>query len=393
MCNIRNLFRMGMKQSKPIKCGYFPFLNDDDTVDAIKEANTLFILRGLPGSGKSTIGQRIRQKYPQITAIASADQLEISPMAEESEAEGNRYAKLDTQIQQYFKESKGLIVVDDTHHIRKRLEYLFDLARDNDYIVIIVTPKTEWRDDCQSLANHSSWKPPVEKLTLMQSSYEQHIIPDFFGFFLLRRSSEEMRETAEDFLNLLSQNDIFITEFVKNVEWHSEEGFNLQEYFQKRPSVLHCTTKFCNYGTVPGCETYARCKAVEHYYSKSFVLKVIALFITPRTVGAHLLLSKQQQELWPKEEVAEDDGYYRSHITLACAPGEKAVTTGLDLLEFLRLEKMGSMPEHLVEMKKGELRCYGKGMWIVKLSKPIEVKTLFCGSYTKEKVQPTTEGN
>ncbi|XP_067824972.1 2',3'-cyclic-nucleotide 3'-phosphodiesterase [Heptranchias perlo] len=398
---IRNVFKMGVKQSKPKMCSDFPFLSDDNTIEAIKEANTLFILRGLPGSGKTTVAKDIAKKYKAISTILSAHDFKISPLVDESEADCNQYAKLDGQIQQEIKNNRGIIVVDDTHHNRKRLDCLFDLVGDSDYIVIIVAPKTEWRNDYKILAKQSTWKPPVEKLEDMGRSFEEHIIPYYFGWFLIRKNAKEMRKAATDFLNQLSESQEFLKEFVKYAEGHSEEDFNLQEYFQKRPSVLHCTTKFCNYGEVPDCASYAQCEVVEQSYSKSFVLKVTALFVTPRTVGARVQLDEQQQQLWPKGEVCEREGCSddeadlpvssRSHITLACAPGVKSVQTGLDLLEILMLEKSGNKPEWQGKTEKGELYCYGKGRWIVHLPEPIEVKTIFSGFYRKKNVQPTTE--
>ncbi|XP_067869550.1 2',3'-cyclic-nucleotide 3'-phosphodiesterase isoform X1 [Heterodontus francisci] len=389
---------MGSKSSK--LRGDFPFLNDNDTIQTIKEAHTLFILRGLPGSGKSTISKLIEEKYRSISAVAFADGLGISPLVEEPKTDDNRYAQLDEQIQQGFKDSKNVIVVDDNHHSEKRLDDLLNLAKGNDYIVILVTPKTEWSNDCEKLAIKSQWKLSVEKLNKMKEGFQQHIIPDYFGWFLVRKSAEEMRKNAEEFLNLLSKNEEFTKEFVKNVQWHLEEDFNLQEYFQNRPTLLHCTTKFCDYGAVPHCESYAHSKAVEESYSKAFILKVTALFVTPRTVGARVSLDRHQKQLWPKEEVGDDGDDSgikaglpvgsRAHITLACAPGVKAVQTGLDLLDILKFEKAGNKPEYKVETEKGLLSLYSEGRCMINLSGPINVKTLFSGFYPKM-MQPTTE--
>ncbi|XP_078385395.1 2',3'-cyclic-nucleotide 3'-phosphodiesterase isoform X1 [Cetorhinus maximus] len=399
---VKNLITMGEKHSKPkpqVDCGNFPFLKDDNTVQLIKETHTFFILRGLPGSGKSTIGRKISETYQASIACAFADPLGISPMVEEAESSDSWYAKVDEKIQEGLKEVKKVIVVDDNHHNAKRLAYLVDLARDNDYIVLIVTPQTEWKNNCEILAKKNQWKLSVKQLDTIKQGFQEQIVPYYFGWFLMRKSAKEMREKAEDFLNLLSNNDEFLEEFRTNVQWHSEEEFNLQEYFQKRPSVLHCTTKFCDYGTVPNCASYASSKAVAENYGKAFTLNVTALFVTPRTVGARVLLDTDQKLLWPRKEQCEDGSDSeektdlpfgsRSHITLACAPGVISLQTGLDLLEILKLVEAGNKPEHQLETAEGLLCCYGEGRWIVDLTKPVEVKTLFSGFYPKKK--PTTE--
>ncbi|XP_078080200.1 2',3'-cyclic-nucleotide 3'-phosphodiesterase isoform X2 [Mustelus asterias] len=377
---IRNLVTMGQKTSKSKSnhdYNHFPFFSDGDTIQTVKEAHTFFILRGLPGSVKSTFGPKLLATYPSSIACT----METAPVAEQDESDGDWFAQVDEKIQQGMKDVKNVILVDDNHRSAQRLDYLAGLAKDNDYIVVIVTSVTKWEKPADSL---------------------ERIIPYYFGWFLVRKSAQEMRKNAKDFLKLLTCNKEFLEEFKPNVEWHSEEEFNLQEYFQKRPSMLHCTTKFCNFGEAPGCESYARSKVVEQNYAKTFTLKVTALFVTPRTVGARVVLDKIQDLLWPREEASEGGGDSaeaklpfgsRSHISLACAPGIKAVQTGLDLLEILKLEEEGKKPEQQMETEEGLLSCYGLGRWIVKLPKPVEVKTLFSGFYQRKKLTTDSEDN
>ena len=53
----------------------FPFLTDDLTQKHVIKSRVMFIMRGLPGSGKSTIVRNIRDKYQPITdvVVCSAD--------------------------------------------------------------------------------------------------------------------------------------------------------------------------------------------------------------------------------------------------------------------------------------------------------------------------------
>ncbi|XP_072927564.1 2',3'-cyclic-nucleotide 3'-phosphodiesterase [Hemitrygon akajei] len=393
---IRNLFRMGIKgsKSKPIRSTNFPFLEDSNTIEAIKADHSLFILRGLPGSGKSTIAKQITEKYSEISAIASADDFKIIPQVDDSEADSSRYNKLDQKIQQWFEEDKKVIVVDDTHHDLKRLDYLFNLAKDKDYIVFIVNCKMEESNNLQCMVKNSHWGVSMELMERLEPILKKNVIPYYFGWFLVKEDEEKMGKNALRFLDQLSKNETFVNEFVKHVEWDSSKDFNLQEYFQKKPSKLHCTTKFCNYGKVPNCESYAENKVVERSLSKSFVLKVSALFVTPRTVGARVLMDEHQMQLWPEEEEHEDAGSSgdekslprgsRSHITLACAPNVPAVQTGIDLISILKTEEEKPKHEFHIMLEEGELLGLGKGVWIVNLLKPIDVNTIFSGFYAKK---------
>ncbi|XP_069762935.1 2',3'-cyclic-nucleotide 3'-phosphodiesterase isoform X2 [Narcine bancroftii] len=387
-CGAGNLLKMGalFSKSKPSQCHNFSFLEDTNTIEVIKEAHTFFILRGLPGSGKTTIAKQITERYPLISASVSADALKICPQ-EESEDDSSRYSKLDQQIEQCFEDGKKVIVVDDTHHYRQRLDYLFELARKKDYIVFLVDCRNPKSNDLNVLAKCSHWKLPVQSIKMMETSVKQIIIPYFFGWFLVKQDAEKMCEIAMDFLDQLSKTEAFLQEFEKHVNLDSKDGFNLQKYFQKKSSMLHCTTMFCDYGKVPNCESYAVDEVVNNSLHKSFVLKVSALFVTPRTVGARVLLDEQQQQLWPKAEEENEikmglPRTSRSHITLACAPGVDMVQTGIDLLTILKDEKKGKLEQ--VMIKQGPLWCLGDGQWIVNLPKPIQVKTLFSGFYAKD---------
>ncbi|XP_032890963.1 2',3'-cyclic-nucleotide 3'-phosphodiesterase isoform X2 [Amblyraja radiata] len=389
---IGNLFKMGAKPSKsksPVSCS-FPFLEDKSTIEVMKETYAFVILRGLPGSGKSTVARQIAEKYPSISVVASADHWEITPLPKESETDSSRYDKLDQQIKECLGD-KTIVVVDDTHHNRERLDYLFDLAKEKDYIVFIFDVRPA-NSDLASLVKCSHWNYTVQQLKLMEPELQKKVLPYYFGWFLWRQDGEKMRKYAMDFLDELSKNEKFGEEFFKYVKSDSKENFKLEEYFQKKPSVLHCTTKFCNYGAVPNSESYAGSKTVDDSLSKCFVLKVSALFITPRTLGARVELDEDQQLLWPKDEEAVGSGDQvklphssRSHITLACAPGVPAVQTGLDLLNILKAENAEAQPNLQVMLEQGQCCCLGEGRWIMNLPNSIKVKTLFSGFYAKKK--------
>ena len=51
----------------------FPFIKHDDTARLLPRFRVMFILRGLPGSGKSTVADAILQRYGNHAVICSAD--------------------------------------------------------------------------------------------------------------------------------------------------------------------------------------------------------------------------------------------------------------------------------------------------------------------------------
>uniref|UniRef100_A0A2K5M7U6 2',3'-cyclic-nucleotide 3'-phosphodiesterase n=1 Tax=Cercocebus atys TaxID=9531 RepID=A0A2K5M7U6_CERAT len=369
----------------------FPFLQDEDTVATLQECKTLFILRGLPGSGKSTLARAIVDKYRDGTKMVSADAYKITPGARGAFSE--EYKRLDEDLAAYCRRRDiRILVLDDTNHERERLEQLFEMADQYQYQVVLVEPKTAWRLDCAQLKEKNQWQLSADDLKKLKPGLEKDFLPLYFGWFLSKKSSEILRKAGQVFLEELGNHKAFkkeLRQFVPGDE--PREKMDLVTYFGKRPpGVLHCTTKFCDYGKAPGAEDYAQQDVVKKSYSKAFTLTISALFVTPKTTGARVELSEQQLQLWPSDvdKLSPTDNLprgSRAHITLGCAADVEAVQTGLDLLEILRQEKGGSRGEEVGELSRGKLYSLGNGRWMLNLAKNMEVRAIFTGYYGKGK--------
>lgn len=143
-------------------------------------------------------------------------------------------------------------------------------------------------------------------------------------------------------------------------------------------------------------------KAVKKAYAKGYTLHISALFATPRTVGAQVELTTDQLLTWPpdaEKEVMPKDTLpkgSRAHITLGTAADVQDVQTGVDLLEFVKLQQSGREGENLGEMTgsvTGKVSYYDNGMWMLNLSRKIEVKSVFSGYYGKPGVSVPLRGS
>lgn len=181
---------------------HFPFLDDEDTISTLKESKTFFILRGLPGSGKSTLAHAIQDRYKDACKVISVDSYKITPSVRSAIPE--EYSKVDEDLVDYCKRDISVIVLDDTHHERERLDQLFDIADKYRYKVIFAEPKTPWRQDCSQLKEKNQWKLSVEELKKMKPSLEKEFLPMYFGWFLSKRSSEILRKAGQAFLDELA---------------------------------------------------------------------------------------------------------------------------------------------------------------------------------------------
>ncbi|XP_075702568.1 2',3'-cyclic-nucleotide 3'-phosphodiesterase [Rhinoderma darwinii] len=367
-----------------------PLLVDDHTVATVRDSKILLLLRGLPGSGKSTLAKDIEQKYKVTSRLISADLYDIKPVVRGSS--GGDYTKLDMELTTCFeKREASLVILDDTHHDRERLDKLFDMANTYNFAVVILEPKTPWRHDCAQLKDRNHWKLSLEELKNLKPTLEKDLLPLYFGWFLAKRDEDFLRKTSHEFLEQLAN----LKAFKKRLQaygYEDKQKLDLLKYFAKSPNILHCTAKFTDYGKVLGSEEYAHQEAVKKGYSKGYTLHISALFATPRTFGAQVELTADQLLLWPldaEKEVMPTDTLprgSRAHVTLGTATEVQDVQTGIDLLEFVKLKQSGKALESLGELAgsvAGNVSYYENGMWMLNLSRKIEVKSIFSGYYGK----------
>ncbi|MBN3313789.1 CN37 phosphodiesterase, partial [Atractosteus spatula] len=368
----------------------FPFLDRDETVAALKEARTLFLLRGLPGSGKSTLAGAIEARYQGACKVLCADGYGVQP-AVGAEQPGQRQA-LDEALVSCCKAGTPLVVLDDTHHEGARLERLAELAEELRYCVLLVEPKTPWRADPDQLRLKTHWKElPESAMSALKAGLEAAALPLFFGWFLAHKHELELEKRSKEFLKALVQLDQFkqhVSQFTSE-ELGSQGEVDLEKHFQSR-GVLHCTTKFCDFGKADGAQAYAEKEVVRESMGCVTVLQISAFFATPRTVGARVALTEEQLRLWPQDaekEVMPDVDLplgSRAHVTLGCAEGVESVQTGIDLLEFAKLEKEGR-GDKVQDLGEGALYSYGNDMWMLRLSRNVEAPAMFSGFYGKKK--------
>ncbi|EHB02823.1 2',3'-cyclic-nucleotide 3'-phosphodiesterase, partial [Heterocephalus glaber] len=372
----------------------FPFFQDEATVATLHECKTLFILRGLPGSGKSTLAQALVDKYGGSAKMVSADTYRITPGPRGPFSE--QYRRLDEDLATYCRRDVRVLVLDDTNHEAERLQQLFDLADQYQYQVLLVQPQTVWRLDCTQLAEKNQWQLSADDLRKLKPGLEKDFLPLYFGWFLTKKSSEALRKAGQVFLEELGSHKAFRKElrhFLSGDE--PREKIDLLTYFGRRPpGVLHCTTKFCNYGKAPGTEEYAQQDVVKKSYGKAFTLTISALFVTPETVGARVELGAQELQLWPADvdKLSVSDNLprgSRAHVTLGCAANVELMQTGLDLLEIVQQERGGSRGEEVGELSRGKLLSLGRGRWVLSLAKKVESKAVFTGYYGKGEAVPT----
>ncbi|KAJ8251255.1 hypothetical protein GJAV_G00219010 [Gymnothorax javanicus] len=364
----------------------FPFLEDKSTETALRGSQTLYILLGLPGAGKTYLASAIRDHYRNLCTVISADEHGVKPEHYETSADGHK--ALDAAVASCCSSGKAVVVVDDTNHTSERLTRLGELAEEHRYFALFLEPRTSWCRDVELLPGKTGRGLDKGQIQALKGSLEAACYPLYFGWFLQYTFMDALKDLANDFLKILDSMEAF-KEHLSDFSVGGEEVVNLEQYYQ-HTSPLHCTTKFCDYGKAEGAKEYMESQVVQQKYGSITELELPALFLTPRTFGARVALTPEQLLLWPSDTEGEGGSALppgsRAHITLGCARGVEPVQTGLDLLQILQLQKDGKEGEKVADLGSGTLRYYGTGTgtWLLSLTEPGVGPALFSSSYGRK---------
>ena len=407
----------------------FPFLVDDNTISWVRSNHVMFIMRGLPGSGKSTLVETIKSVYAKDAmgdfVVCSADdffmvngsyQFDISRISDAHEDCQNR-------MKEAVISRVRTIVIDNTNVMYWEMKTYIQTANREGYIVILVEPKTPWRLNAEILAKRNSHGVPRETLQKKVRSYLP-TVPLYFGWFLSSYDGRRLVDQSQKLLKLcLEKCDRFHSDFqafssMQNLKSQLNYYARHTEKDSQISPKLHCTAKFCGKARkgkyAPDILEYVSNTVVTASLGQLSKIAVIGFVITKSTFGARLGLSDIQLELYGQndsevtsskwnsstakvnssfEYVGEEENqnlenmsniekttnFYpvpgkgrRAHITLGTADGVAPVQTGFDLLEAVDFEQNASKEKlyyniftYQIPETKFVLRRYRQDMWVL----------------------------
>ena len=140
--------------------------------------NKLYIMRGLPGSGKSTQAMlRINMAWGTI-CYCSADLFHTNIETDEYnwKPENVHYAHQWCQLEARSAMNQGFdaIIVDNTNIKKKDYQYYLDIAKQYDYEVEYLVSDTEWAWDVEECFKRNTHNVPLDVIQRMKDSYEPH---------------------------------------------------------------------------------------------------------------------------------------------------------------------------------------------------------------------------
>lgn len=421
----------------------FAYLVDDNTINWIKSNHVMFVLRGLPGSGKTTLAKALKNVYAYHALgdfiFCSADTYFMCEGSYKFDASKLKFAHEECQNQMREAAICRLqtIVVDNTNIRHFEMKPYFQIANSEGYIVLIVEPKTPWRYNPEILSKRNNHAVSLELLQKKLKMY-QPVIPLYYGWFLSVLDSRNLITMSKDILKMcLMTCEKFSADF-KDFSLICNTDLQVDYYetpnrkcFSQKTSRLHCTAKYCgkiNEQNKDELINYASRDAVNESIGQLSTLEIIGFVISKFTFGARLLLSDTQLMLYDQQEnlknaerspanvgssfeyvgaeenknleniyhIEKTTNFYpvqgkgkKAHITIGTACGVKPNQTGNDLLEAIEYEKCSSIEKlyyniftYRIPETSFVLRRYRKDLWVLyQSSKTYKFNALFTGYY------------
>lgn len=263
-----------------------PSVREAHAVHTVAEAlclaptRTMYICRGLPGSGKTTAVKELITKYPTLV-VASADDFRVT--------NGKYVYKPEDTIRVHTLCKKAILdacergdscVVDNTNLALTEMKPYVQMADQFNYAIKFITPKTAWATDLSILLDKNTHNVPKEKLQEMFDRFFDPTgqLPDC-ELLQLIRDSQHPEHLAKIFLQHPVECDLILqSELMLNCEAaeaaYNQAKSNYENDPSTDPAVLKRLRVIMNTARATLDQAIASQRKVEKFLEKQDVLAV-----------------------------------------------------------------------------------------------------------------------
>ena len=178
-------------------------LTHKPSIQSLQSSLTMLILRGLPGSGKSSLVGRILKTYPQAEVCSADTYFTQADGSYQYDRDKIKEAHIFSQekAEALCKDACNLVIVDNTNVKRWELQPYLNIATRFRYSVVILEPQTPWAKDPEQLALRNSHQ--VKENVIRKKLKEwQEIRPRYFCWQLNLADSHLLLIQAKNILHL-----------------------------------------------------------------------------------------------------------------------------------------------------------------------------------------------
>ncbi|XP_020383615.1 NEDD4-binding protein 2-like 1 isoform X1 [Rhincodon typus] len=146
----------------------------------LQKRKRLYLLRGLPGSGKTTLARNLKHQFRDAVILSTDDYfiredgsyLFQKYLLDEAHEWNHERAKSAMRL------GRSTIIIDNTNTEAWEMKPYVNMARENGYEVKFREPDTPWKFDIRKLTRINSHGVPRETIERMKERYERNITID-----------------------------------------------------------------------------------------------------------------------------------------------------------------------------------------------------------------------
>ncbi|XP_067932550.1 2',3'-cyclic-nucleotide 3'-phosphodiesterase-like [Watersipora subatra] len=328
----------------------------------------LILMRGVPGSGKSTIVQHLMHRL-KTDAVCSADQYFMRDGKYNFDRSKLREAHNGCQqkAQQLCEQQSRVVIIDNTQVKTWETKAYIQLAKTYGYVVIMLVPLAQHTASPQTLAQRNSHGVDAETIQQKLHMFEEYN-PSYFAWFFGKTAAANLAEIRERWVTKV-------------------RGLGLLNFAmgKESTSITHMTA--LHLSNVRENRKADITKKLLTHVGQVNRFEVPAIVITKRTVSARVKLTAEALK-WFLNDGPTDETYshragyedlpkgHSAHITLGTADELQAEVARSDMiLSHLCNTKMTIVEDNLKFYSDDELV-------LIELNPPLHLTGIFAGSYS-----------